>query len=42
MGDLPSEIQELIDIFSIGANEKGIEVIFNCSELFPSEIYTDA
>jgi hypothetical protein len=31
----------LIDMFSVGAIEKGIAIHFNCDETVPKEIVTD-
>ncbi|CDW84389.1 pas domain s-box protein [Stylonychia lemnae] len=39
--DLKSSILELIDIFSIGSNEKGIQVICEFDSNFPQELYLD-
>eukprot|EP00347_Sterkiella_histriomuscorum_P016734 403352055 len=39
--DLNNSFRELIDMFSIGANEKGIQIFYEVSSDFPSQLYLD-
>ncbi|CDW73961.1 pas domain s-box protein [Stylonychia lemnae] len=39
--DLKSSIEELVEIFKIGANEKGIDIITKIDQDFPDQVYAD-
>ena len=39
--DIKSQLQDLIDMFKVGASEKGIQLIYECAENCPREVFLD-